>query len=405
MATPSSCHRGAVATADGQGRPVFLAWLMDHRGCYALLSIDVDAGKAEEHPVPFPLGDSPFASILSSRGKFYSHFGSHFVEFDPAKRAFTFCRKTAPQMAMSMTEDQHGVIWSATYPQSGLVSFDPETGQFTDYGHLYKQNWAEYPRSVAADDAGWVYLGVGSTACQIVAFDSASRQADPLVPGERADARISVPSSRARTARSTGSPMPRNADNWLVLYQGKATTVGQRPKFTARPLIAGSQGLYPHRVSRRPPRARALICCERSLVVEDPKTKSQKTIRFECQSEGAHVMGVAAAPNGTICGGSAFPMRFFSYDPRRRRVGAACGLRAMEHDRAPRRPLLRGRISRRPLARVGSGRAVGRHRGRPEGLQSPRAHASVRRPSFARPSSWPIPTAGRSSWAARPPMG
>ena len=182
VATPSSCHRGAVATADGQGHPVFLAWLMDHRGSYALLSIDVDAGKAEVHPVTFPLGDSPFASILSSRGKFYSHFGSHFVEFDPAKRAFTFCRKTAPQMAMSMTEDQQGVIWSATYPQSGLVSFDPQTGQFTDYGHLYKQNWAEYPRSVAADDAGWVYLGVGSTACQIIAFDSKSRKAVPLVP-------------------------------------------------------------------------------------------------------------------------------------------------------------------------------------------------------------------------------
>src|SRR5512136_2719411 len=103
VATPSSCHRGCVAAADGQGRPVFLAWLMDHRGCYALLLVDVDAGKAEEHPVSFPLGDSPFASVLSSRGKFYSHFGSHFVEFDPAQRAFTLCRETAPQMAMSMT--------------------------------------------------------------------------------------------------------------------------------------------------------------------------------------------------------------------------------------------------------------------------------------------------------------
>lgn len=196
MATPSSCHRGAVATADGQGRPLFLAWLMDHRGCYVLLSIDVEAGKAEEHPVTFPLGDSPFASILSGhhpqdgRGKFYSHFGSHFVEFDPVRRSFTVCSKTAPQMAMSMTEDQHGVIWSATYPQSGLVSFDPKTGQFDDYGHLYKQNWAEYPRSVAADDAGWVYLGVGSTACQIIAFDPRSRQAVPLVPESKARARL-----------------------------------------------------------------------------------------------------------------------------------------------------------------------------------------------------------------------
>jgi len=41
-----------------------------------------------------------------------------------------------------------------------------------------------------------------------------------------------------------------------------------------------------------------------------------KELTFNYTSEGAHVMGVAAAPDGTICGGTAFPMRFFSYDPR-----------------------------------------------------------------------------------------
>jgi len=315
VATPSSCHRGAVATADGQGRPVFLAWLMDHRGSYALLLIDVEAGKVEEHPVTFPLGDSPFASVLSSRGKFYSHFGSHFVEFDPDRRAFTLCRKTAPQMAMSMTEDQQGVIWSATYPQSGLVSFDPKTGQFNDYGHLYKQNWAEYPRSVAVDDAGWVYLAVGSTACQIIAFDPRSRHAVPLVPeSQRTHGYASV--FPGTDGKVYGQPTTTATDNWLVLYQGKATRVGQRPRFTERRLIAGSQGLY-HTAFPDGRRVRDFDLLEQILVVEDPRTKTQKTIRFQCPSEGAHVMGVAAAPGGTLCGGSAFPMRLFSYDPRR----------------------------------------------------------------------------------------
>ena len=47
----------------------------------------------------------PFASILSSANKFYTHFGSHFIEFDPVKGEFTFYHKTVPQMAMGMTED------------------------------------------------------------------------------------------------------------------------------------------------------------------------------------------------------------------------------------------------------------------------------------------------------------
>ena len=44
VATPISNHRGTVATVDGQGHRVILSWLMDHRGGYELLLVDVDAG-------------------------------------------------------------------------------------------------------------------------------------------------------------------------------------------------------------------------------------------------------------------------------------------------------------------------------------------------------------------------
>jgi len=30
-------------------------------------------------------------------------------------------------MAMGMTEDDNGVIWSVIYPHSGMVAFDPAT--------------------------------------------------------------------------------------------------------------------------------------------------------------------------------------------------------------------------------------------------------------------------------------
>jgi hypothetical protein len=64
-----------------------------------------------EFPMPFPPGgDCPYASILSSGNKFYTHFNNYFAEFDPVKRAFTFFYETAPQMAMGMTEDNTGVI-------------------------------------------------------------------------------------------------------------------------------------------------------------------------------------------------------------------------------------------------------------------------------------------------------
>ncbi len=313
VATPVSNHRGTVATVDGQGRNVVLVWLFDHRGGYALLMIDAETGKSEEHPMPFPpSGDCPYASILSSRNKFYTHFNSHFCEFDPAKRAFTFHHKTAPQMAMGMTEDDNGVIWSVTYPRSGVVSFDPKTREFKDYGHVHRENWAQYQRYVAADDAGWIYFGIGSTASHVIGFDPRTGEAKLMVPE----------SERGRTAgqvhRDVNGKVYGTAGGgkpWYEFYKGQAKKLGDKPDIKRKPIITSSQGLFHNQF----PDGKKLVACdliERVLTVEDPKTKQVKRVRFNYSSEGAHVMGLAVAPDGTICGGTAFPMRYFCYDPK-----------------------------------------------------------------------------------------
>ena len=58
----------------------------------------------------------------------------------------------------------------------------------------------------------------------------------------------------------------------------------------------------------------------RKIVVEDPKTKKTIENNFDYASEGAIVMGVAAAPDGTLAGGSAFPMHFFALDPKTEKI-------------------------------------------------------------------------------------
>ena len=315
VATPISNHRGTVATVDGEGRNVVLLWLLDHRGGYALLMIKADTGKSEEFPMPFPPGgDCPFASILSLGNKFYTHFNSHFVEFDPERRAFTFVRQTAPQMAMGMTEDDNGLIWSVTYPDSGVVSFDPRSRTFRDYGHVYKQNWEQYPRTVAADDIGWIYFGVGNTASQIVAFDSGSGQVRPILPeAERAKGSAYV--YRDMNGKVYGLPVSGAEEHWYECYEGEAKKIGKIGQKRERPLITGTQLLF-HRDFPDGKKLRSCDLVDRVLVVEDSKAKEIKERHFEYTSEGAHVMGLAISPDGTICGGTAFPMRFFSYSPK-----------------------------------------------------------------------------------------
>jgi len=311
VATPVSNHRGTVATVDGDGMNVVLVWLFDHRGGYAILMIDAASGEAEEIPMPFPPGgDCPYASILSSGNKFYTHFNGYFTEFDPAKRAFTFHQQTTPQMAMGMTEDDNGVIWSVTYPNSGVVSFDPKTQTLTDFGAVYAQNWRQYQRYVAADDAGWVYFGIGSTASQIIAFDPATKTATPIVPEEL---RVKGSGYVVRDLDGKVYGHSGSDDHWYALYRGVATAI-DKPTVNAKPIISSSQGLF-HTAF---PDGKVLRTCdtvERVLEVEDPATGTVAKHTFDYTSEGAHIMGIATAPGGTICGGTAFPMRFFSYDP------------------------------------------------------------------------------------------
>jgi outer membrane protein assembly factor BamB len=316
IATPASNARGMVATVDGNGRDVMLVWLFDHRGGYALLVIDAETGESHEYATPFPPGgDCPYASLLSSRNRYYTHFNSHFVEFDPVQRKFTFFAKTTPQMAMSMTEDDQGLIWAATYPGCGLLSYNPQTGELKDYGSVHQENWAQYPRSLAADDKGYIYFGIGYTLGQIFAFDPATGRATPIGAAEERGHGMGMV-YRDVNGKVYGTPTSGEGAHWYELYEGKATKLAAAPAVRAKPIIAGDQGLF-HNVF---PDGKRVVRCdtvERVLEVEDPKTGTRKAVRFEYSSEGAHIMGVAAAPNGTICGGTAFPFRFFSYDPRK----------------------------------------------------------------------------------------
>jgi len=315
VATPISNHRGIVATVDGDGRDVALVWLFDHRGGYALLMVDADTGESREFPVPFPTGgDCPYSSILSSRNRFYSQYNGYFVEFDTVQAQFTFCRQTFPQMAMGMTEDDRGRIWSVTYPNSGVVCFDPETREFRDYGSVHQENWQQYQRYLAADDAGWVYFALGNTASQIIMLDPESGAATPVLPEAE---RVTGPAYLYRdlNGKVYGQALEGAEGGWYELYRGQATKVGTLERKQSKPIITSSQGLFHDRF----PDGCILKRCDltdRVIAVEDPATGAVREHAFDYSTDGAHLMGLAAAPDGTICGGTAFPMRFFSLDPR-----------------------------------------------------------------------------------------
>lgn len=313
VASPVSNHRGIVATQDGSGRNVALVWLFDHRGSYGLLMIDAETGNSETFGVPFPPADAVYSSILSSDNKFYTFFNSNFLEFDPEKKLFTFHKTATPRAAMSFTEDDSGVIWAATYPNSGLISFDPKTRKFTDYGSQYVQNWLQYPRYLASDEAGWIYFGIGETASQIMAFNPATGKSTPMLQESERKRGIGYV-YRDLNGKVYGKSLRSDAGGWYEFYEGNRRPIGAH---TLRPkaIITETQALF-HRDFPDGQKIKTLDLLTKKLVVENPGKGPPREVSFTYDSEGALIMGVATAPDQTITGGTAFPMRFFSFDPR-----------------------------------------------------------------------------------------
>jgi hypothetical protein len=309
VAVPIGGTRGIVAARDGNGREFVVTCLADWRGGAALLMIDADTGESEEHPVPFPPdGKVPFAFLLSSKNRVYLHFNNHLVEFHIEGRAYTYVRRTAALVAVGMTEDDRGRIWGVAYPDSSVFMYDPGTGAFRDYGSVYQQNWRQYQHAIAADDAGWIYFSVGRTLSQLVALNPESGKAVPLLPEEERVPNVTANLYRGEDGRVYGLADENNeAGPWYRLYRGRAVKLGG---------AAPKPRLWPfHHDLPSGRRLKTVDMTRRLLDLEDPKTQQVREVPFNYPTDGAHVMEVAALPDGTIGGGVAFPMRLFRFDP------------------------------------------------------------------------------------------
>ena len=305
--TPVAQTRGVVSTVDQSGQDVILTWLQDWRGGYAILMVNAETGASQQFDVPFkPEGDEPSAIYLSSKNRLYTLFNSQFVEFDVASKRFTFHGKADGKTAMSLTEDKDGRIWAGTYPNNQLVSFNPQNSSLQNHGQLAKESWAQYPRSIAADAHGWVYVGSGLAASQIYAYNTRSNTTQALLPStQRVSGAAVVGQSESNVVYA------RNGQRQFMLANGKASGLGARDQVAASNLKAGAQNM----VDRDFPSGRRLVSVDmhdRTLVTRDASGQ-QKTVKFTYNTQGAALTFVCATGDNKVCGGTRFPMHTFYY--------------------------------------------------------------------------------------------
>ena len=330
--TPVAQTRGVVSTVDQSGQDVVLTWLQDWRGGYAILMVNAETGASQQFDVPFkPDGDEPSAIYLSSKNRLYTLFNSQFVEFDVASKRFTFHGKVDGKTAMSLTEDKDGRIWAGTYPNNQLVSFNPQNSSLQNHGQLAKESWAQYPRSIAADAHGWVYVGSGLAASQIYAYNIQSHATQALLPStQRVSGAAVVGQSESNVVYA------RNGQQQFMLANGKASGLSARDQVAASNLKTGAQNM----VDRDFPSGRRLVSVDmhdRTLVTRDASGQ-QKSVKFNYTTQGAALTFVCATGDNKVCGGTRFPMHTFYYSagdnkfdskqlPRQPNVMAALGSR------------------------------------------------------------------------------
>jgi hypothetical protein len=314
VTSPISNHRGTVATIGENGQKVVLMWLMDHRGGYSLLKVNVETGKSQQFMVPFKPGDAPYASFLSSRNKFYTLFNAHFLEFDPKKNEYTFEHATMSQAAMAITEDTNGIIWVITYPKSGVVSYDPQTKEFKDYGSVYAQNWNQYPRFVARDKSGWVYFAIGNAYSQIVAFNPVTGAGKPMLKEAERKRGIAYVYLDL-DGKVYGQALEGKDGDGYEFNNGIRRDLGKEHIPHPKPFITGSQSLF---YTKFPDGSvlESVDLPNHILTWFDFANKVKKNVKVEYASDGAWTVGIAATQDGKIAGGTSFPMRFFSFDPK-----------------------------------------------------------------------------------------
>ena len=166
--------RGFVAAQHAEGNPLLIALSLDRSPRGWILLIDPLSGATEQFYYPESVPNSaPFASLMSTNGRFYTFAGKVLLEFDPATRAWLFNGIPAPSegcvTGSAVIDAPDGKIFAGTYPNCHLVSYDPATQEMRDYGQLDEAE--HYVSYLATDDTGWIYAGIGTARQNVVAFN------------------------------------------------------------------------------------------------------------------------------------------------------------------------------------------------------------------------------------------
>ncbi len=302
--------RSLVPTVTEDGRTLVIASACDRGATGYLLVTDMDTGETTQHFCPEDVAQfDPFGALLHSNGLHYHTQGPILLEFDPMAGEFTFygrpSERTSPYLCF--TEDLDGTVWAGGVYNTGLISFDPETQEMVDHGRMDDEE--RYLSHLATCDAGWVYCGIGTSRCNIIAYNPATGERRSL-----GDEELRTVGTGYVEPLADGTVYGRVHDSHLLLHDGEATPIEGRTQAGERRAVAS---LRYGSVERDLPDGRRITryCLHEGIIdILDPETDATEQLTFEYDSGGVNITSLGIGPDGVVYGSTSHPMHFLAID-------------------------------------------------------------------------------------------
>ncbi|MBM3472673.1 MAG: hypothetical protein FJX75_05305 [Armatimonadetes bacterium] len=263
-----------------------------------IVAVDPATGKTDAFASPIPGEVGAWAMALGPDGQVYVGTlpAAHVLRLDWQQRALVDVGRPSATESyiwqLALAKD--GKLYGCTYPTAKLVRFDPATGVGEDLGSMNPTE--QYARSVAADDQGFVYTGIGPSACHLVAYEIATGEHRDILP------------------QDLGGP------GWCSVWGGAdGRAYGTAGSQNLRLEGWNAVPIPPDQVSNEPPLrladGRTVAYDGRSITLTDPQTGAAERHETGYQGRSQSLFRIALGPDGKLYGSTAMPIHFLQADP------------------------------------------------------------------------------------------
>ena len=261
----------------------------------------------------FPKNNDEYPySSFSSNGLFYTGAANMFMVLDPFLEQFIYysvIENGEDIVGFSFAEDLAGTIYFTSYPHCHLLQFSPHSKEIIDYGSMDRTE--KYPGTVAVDQTGWAYIGIGTENKNIVAFH--------LEKGLKKDLIAELQREKGtgfvylgEDGFVYGHMGVTDSPQWLKFSDGDFETIDIEKLPLS--LYAGTAFQRIHRYLDGNYRIEKYSLSEGLIELIHRETAQPKNIRFSYTSDGAKLSTLYLGPDNHIYGTSMHPLQFFQYD-------------------------------------------------------------------------------------------